>query len=138
MFLKSDPNQLDQFESNPITTIFCQEILKFEESDSLSCDNYFDGPFEIGIKSNIVVLNKLSTYTMPISVFEEMTTHLEGYYAMEDMKEIGFYFTNKIIEYKKKAQSLLKEIANQEKYSMISVTLPFKKKTLIYIYIYIY
>ena len=66
---------------------------------------------------------------MLIDAFKEMTSHLEGHYTIEEINDIRLYFTNKVTKLKKKAaQKRLKEIPNQYKHLIISVTLPSSKK----------
>ena len=49
-------------------------------------------------------------------------SHLEDRSTIEEINKIRLYFTNMIIGYKMKAQEVLKEIPNNGKHLMISVT----------------
>ena len=57
-----------------------------------------------------------------------MITHLEVHCTIEEINGIRLYLTNYVTKYKEKAQKMLKEIPNQERYSIISVTLSSSKK----------
>ena len=78
--------------------------------------------------SNIGFTNNLFPNSILIDVFKETAIHLEVYCTMEEINKIRLFFTNKVTKYKKKAQNMMKEIPNQEKRSMISVTLSSLKK----------
>ena len=127
-FLKVEPKELDQFENNPFTTNFSQEIQKYDEIDNLSEEDFFDNLLEVDNKCIISITNKLSPYSMLIDAFKEMTSHLEGHRTIEEINEIRLYFTNKATECKKKAREALKEIPNKDKHLIISMALPSSKK----------
>ena len=40
---------------------------------------------------------------MLIDAFREMISHLEGHRTIEEINEIGLYFTNKVDKYKRKS-----------------------------------
>ena len=65
---------------------------------------------------------------MQVDTFKEMTSHLKGHCTMKETNGIRLYFTNNVTNYKNKAQKMLKGIPNQEKRSIISVTIPLSKK----------
>ena len=100
-FLKVEPKELDQFENNQFTTNFSQEIQKYDENDNVSQEYFFDYLLEVDNKSNIGLTNKLSPYLMLNDAFKEITSNLEGHCTIEEINDIRFYFTNKVIKYKK-------------------------------------
>ena len=126
-FLKVEPKELDDFENNPFTTCFSQDIKKFDGNDNVDQQKFFDNILQLQVDSKIGLTNKMSPYAMLIDAFKEMTSHLEGHCTIADINEIRSFFTNTIIESKRKAQHLLTTTSNLEKRSMISVTFPSSK-----------
>ena len=102
--IKVEDNKLQQFESNPFASSFTQEVSTYTETYNNN-DTIFDVYFAMeDINEYVGFTSKITSYSMLIDIFKEMTNHVEGHCTVDDINEIRAYLNNKIVEEKKEVQ----------------------------------